>query len=550
MSQHVYFFFSSRRRHTRSKRDWSSDVCSSDLRPAAGHLSRTRGAARRGPGGRRRRGGRADGPQRRRQDHPAARGHGPGGRRRRARAPLRPPGRRAAHGRAGPAGRLRAPGPQRRAVRRDGRARSGLHRPQPRPAAVGGRRHPGGSPPPGPARTPPPRPLRRAAAAGGPGGRAGRRAPGAAARRADQRPGRSLQAAAGRAAGRPPGGRRRRGAGHPRRRAGRQDRRPGRPARRGRARRQRPGRPGAVGVDGVLAPGRAGARRPLADRRGGPRSPGGHGVRRQRAAPAALPSGGARGRLVLAATSLIGLAGFTWPLLYGARRVGPDSAHAADAPWLFAILVALLLAIVAVEHAAGRMSAKTVAVLAVLAALNSVLRLPGGVAGFNALWFLLIVAARAYGPTFGFLLGSFTLACSALVTGGVGPWLPFQVLAAGGGGPTGLRARDRAAGDRGPLPRLPPGHRAAMGPDRGGRQCRPAAGDRPASPAYPGARRPPPAVPGCAGAAGPRRRPRSGLRRGPGRPTARPAGPGCSPPAPAGPALACAQHAHLRRLGG
>src|SRR2546429_5420086 len=28
----VYFFFSSRRRHTRCSRDWSSDVCSSDLR--------------------------------------------------------------------------------------------------------------------------------------------------------------------------------------------------------------------------------------------------------------------------------------------------------------------------------------------------------------------------------------------------------------------------------------------------------------------------------------------------------------------------------------
>src|SRR5690554_7573625 len=27
------FFFSSRRRHTRCGRDWSSDVCSSDLRP-------------------------------------------------------------------------------------------------------------------------------------------------------------------------------------------------------------------------------------------------------------------------------------------------------------------------------------------------------------------------------------------------------------------------------------------------------------------------------------------------------------------------------------
>src|SRR2546422_9374949 len=28
----VFFFFSSRRRHTRCSRDWSSDVCSSDLR--------------------------------------------------------------------------------------------------------------------------------------------------------------------------------------------------------------------------------------------------------------------------------------------------------------------------------------------------------------------------------------------------------------------------------------------------------------------------------------------------------------------------------------
>src|SRR5207249_5434900 len=45
------FFFSGRRRHTRSKRDWSSDVCSSDLRkapriqssrlrPAVAHLQR------------------------------------------------------------------------------------------------------------------------------------------------------------------------------------------------------------------------------------------------------------------------------------------------------------------------------------------------------------------------------------------------------------------------------------------------------------------------------------------------------------------------------
>src|SRR3712207_7702827 len=39
---YTFFFFSSRRRHTRYWRDWSSDVCSSDLRlPAPGAIERT-----------------------------------------------------------------------------------------------------------------------------------------------------------------------------------------------------------------------------------------------------------------------------------------------------------------------------------------------------------------------------------------------------------------------------------------------------------------------------------------------------------------------------
>src|SRR5207249_6844837 len=42
----IFFFFSSRRRHTRSKRDWSSDVCSSDLSSQRGP-SRVRGFFRR-----------------------------------------------------------------------------------------------------------------------------------------------------------------------------------------------------------------------------------------------------------------------------------------------------------------------------------------------------------------------------------------------------------------------------------------------------------------------------------------------------------------------
>src|SRR5207245_5996979 len=39
---YCFFFFSSRRRHTRCYRDWSSDVCSSDLRLAKLEISLSR----------------------------------------------------------------------------------------------------------------------------------------------------------------------------------------------------------------------------------------------------------------------------------------------------------------------------------------------------------------------------------------------------------------------------------------------------------------------------------------------------------------------------
>src|SRR2546422_4516164 len=43
-----FFFFSSRRRHTRCSRDWSSDVCSSDLECSVGHLEASGLSRRRG----------------------------------------------------------------------------------------------------------------------------------------------------------------------------------------------------------------------------------------------------------------------------------------------------------------------------------------------------------------------------------------------------------------------------------------------------------------------------------------------------------------------
>src|SRR5690606_14801346 len=39
-----------------------------------------------------------------------------------------------------------------------------------------------------------------------------------------------------------------------------------------------------------------------------------------------------------------------------------------------------------------------------------------------------VFAGRVFGPGFGFVLGATTLFTSALLTGGVGPWMPFQMF--------------------------------------------------------------------------------------------------------------------------
>jgi energy-coupling factor transport system substrate-specific component len=136
-----------------------------------------------------------------------------------------------------------------------------------------------------------------------------------------------------------------------------------------------------------------------------------------------------RAALSLAVVSGLGLVAFCWPLLV---EPGSGLDGSATAPWLFVALLPLLLAVVLAEVADGGMDVKSVAVLGVLAAVGAALRpLGGGVAGFEPVFFLLVLAGRALGRGFGFVLGSVTLFASALLTAGVGPWLPFQMLAAG-----------------------------------------------------------------------------------------------------------------------
>ena len=54
--------------------------------------------------------------------------------------------------------------------------------------------------------------------------------------------------------------------------------------------------------------------------------------------------------------------------------------------------------------------------------------LGAGLAGVELVFFLLILAGRVMGPAFGFVLGVTSLFASALLTSGVGPWLPYQMM--------------------------------------------------------------------------------------------------------------------------
>lgn len=160
---------------------------------------------------------------------------------------------------------------------------------------------------------------------------------------------------------------------------------------------------------------------------------------------------GARGAWTVAALlggSLLALAGFAWPFL--ASAVPSDAQKAA--PYVAFALVPAAIAAVALTLDREMHSAKAVALLGVLAAIGAAIRIAGaGVGGIEAVFIVLILAGRAYGARFGFLLGMLTIAVSSLLWGGFGPWTPFQMfgsawVAAGAGLLPRIRRRAAAGG--------------------------------------------------------------------------------------------------------
>ena len=99
---------------------------------------------------------------------------------------------------------------------------------------------------------------------------------------------------------------------------------------------------------------------------------------------------------------------------------------------MFIVLVILSLgAVMGNMVGSGGLNAKVIATLGVLTAINAVLRAVPGPTGFSGIFALPILTGYCFGSTFGFLLGALSLAVSALLGAGIGPWMPYQMFALG-----------------------------------------------------------------------------------------------------------------------
>jgi len=128
--------------------------------------------------------------------------------------------------------------------------------------------------------------------------------------------------------------------------------------------------------------------------------------------------------VIVALVAVAGIAVFCAPL-FGIDQL-------ATAPLLSAVLVGVVL-LAFIETATRKLDSRRFALIAVIAAVDSALRLVLviGVGGFSPIFFLILCAGYVYGPSFGFLCGAVSLLASAVVTGGVGPWLPYEIVGCG-----------------------------------------------------------------------------------------------------------------------
>lgn len=133
-------------------------------------------------------------------------------------------------------------------------------------------------------------------------------------------------------------------------------------------------------------------------------------------------------RVSIAVAAVASLLMFAWPLLIATANQNENLVAQAA----FIALMPIIIVLTLVEFSTGEIGSRQLAVLGVLIAVNAVVRLLGaGTAGIETAFFLIIIGAYVFRSGFGFILGSTSILVSALLGAGVGPWLPFQMMAAG-----------------------------------------------------------------------------------------------------------------------
>lgn len=135
-------------------------------------------------------------------------------------------------------------------------------------------------------------------------------------------------------------------------------------------------------------------------------------------------------KITLGLSVFLSLIVLSWPIWLPADLA--STFNQGVTPVILIVLVPLGLVGTLHQLLAAEDNTRYFSILAALTALAMVVRVFGaGVAGIEPIWAVVIITAVALGSEAGFVVGVAAIALSAIATGGIGPWLPYQMAVAG-----------------------------------------------------------------------------------------------------------------------
>ncbi len=130
---------------------------------------------------------------------------------------------------------------------------------------------------------------------------------------------------------------------------------------------------------------------------------------------------------LFALVNMFSIAAFFLPLFFSTTHT---RLHSVIMPLSITLVILSAVGCVALSH--SRMTSRSLVTLAATAcALGTLGRLLDLPAGGSGMFFVIVVSGFALGSQFGQLVGMSSMFVSAFLTGGIGPWLGYQVIAMG-----------------------------------------------------------------------------------------------------------------------